>query len=83
MIQTTTAELLEERIADLTAAADLLAQADRKLREVGPAGKALRRRLGGCRGAVLLELDVQQRLYDGLNRDRLPVDELEADRGGS
>ena len=29
--------------------------------------KALRRRLGGCRGAVLLELDVQQRLHDGLH----------------
>ena len=83
MIQNTTAALLEERIADLTAAADLLAQADRHLREVAPTGKALRRRLGGCRGAVLLELDVQQRLYDGLNRGRLPVDELEADRGGS
>jgi len=74
MIQNTTAALLEERIADLTAAADLLAQADRHLREVAPTGKALRRRLGGCRGAVLLELDVQQRLYDGLRPDTQEVE---------
>ena len=83
MIQNTTAALLEERIADLTAAADLLAQADRQLREVGPAGKALRRRLGGCRGAVLLELDVQQRLHRGLSSNRLPTDETEVRCGGS
>lgn len=76
-------ELLEDRIADLTAAADLLAQADRKLREVGPAGKALCRRLGGCRGAVLLVLDEQQRLHDGLNRGRLPSADTEVRCGGS